>query len=269
MASSADNAAGEPRRDGLKRELRVLYGGNDRRAVAFRWTLLAVDVVTIGLFVEMTFVDKQPWMIGLEIGLGIVILLDLLARLYITHSPLALLRRPMTMVDIVVIASLLAAPFAENLGFFRILRALRLFRSSQVLGSLRRRFAWVKEHEAAILAATNLFVFVFFVAGFVFVSQAKVNPNITTFLDAVYFTVTTLTTTGFGDIVLVGEWGRLLAIAIMIVGLALFLQLLRTLFQPPKAAVTCKSCGLGLHDRDAVHCKHCGEVVHIETEGSS
>jgi len=29
----------------------------------------------------------------------------------------------------------------------------------------------------------------------------------------------------------------------------------------------CHSCGLSLHDADAVHCKHCGTVIHIDTEG--
>jgi voltage-gated potassium channel len=99
------------------------------------------------------------------------------------------------------------------------------------------------------------------------VTQQASNPDIRTILDALYFTVTTLTTTGFGDIVLVGEWGRLLAIGIMIVGLSLFLRLLQTVFQPAKIEVECARCGLSRHDRDAIHCKHCGEIIHIDTEG--
>ncbi|TVQ29707.1 MAG: two pore domain potassium channel family protein [Geminicoccaceae bacterium] len=252
----------------LKAELRQLYHGQDPRSVRFRWTLFVLDLVTVGLFVEMTFVTKQLWMIVLEMVLGVLILLELLARLYIAPSPRKRLIRLSTWVDVIVIISLLAAPFAENLGFFRILRALRLFRSPQVLGSLRRVSPFVRERETSIVAASNLFVFVFFVAGLVFVTQADRNQDINTFLDALYFTVTTLTTTGFGDIVLVGEWGRLLAIAIMIVGLALFLRLLQTVFQPPRAEVECRKCGLARHDRDAVHCKHCGEIIHIDTEGS-
>jgi voltage-gated potassium channel len=29
----------------------------------------------------------------------------------------------------------------------------------------------------------------------------------------------------------------------------------------------CPECGLILHDADAVHCKHCGRSLKIETEG--
>ncbi|MFW5834171.1 MAG: potassium channel family protein [Pseudomonadota bacterium] len=266
MASSAET--GRPETPWLKSELRQLYDGQDRRSIRFRWTLFAIDLVTVALFVEMTFVAKQTWMIVLEMVLGVLILLELMARLYISRAPRRRLARPGTWIDVVVIASLLAAPFAENLGFFRILRALRLFRSPQVMGSLKRASPWVRERETTILAGSNLFVFLFFVSGLVFVTQAAHNPDIATFLDALYFTVTTLTTTGFGDIVLVGEWGRLLAVAIMIVGLALFLRLLQTVFQPSKAEVECERCGLSRHDRDAIHCKHCGAVIHIDTKGT-
>jgi Ion channel len=51
-----------------------------------------------------------------------------------------------------------------------------------------------------------------------------------------YFTVATLTTTGFGDITLVGTEGRLLAIVMMSVGISLFLRMVQVLFRPPPAA---------------------------------
>ena len=51
---------------------------------------------------------------------------------------------------------------------------------------------------------------------------------------ALYFTVTTLTTTGFGDITLRGDIGRLLAVVIMVLGVVLFLKLLQAVFRPAK-----------------------------------
>ncbi len=265
MASSAETAA--PQVPWLKIAIRRLYDGNDRTSYIFRWCLLTLDVVTIALFVELTFTDEAPWMIALEWTLGVLLLIELLARLYISSRPIRRLLRPVTIADIIVIVSMFAASYADNLGFFRVLRALRLIRSYHILGTLRRQSSWVRRNEEVILATTNLIVFIFVTTAIVFVTQHHINPDIKNYVDALYFTVTTLTTTGFGDITLRGEWGRLLAVLIMILGISLFLRLLQTVFRPAKVRVACSKCGLARHDPDAVHCKHCGEVVHIPTSG--
>ena len=79
--------------------------------------------------------------------------------------------------------------------------------------------------------------------------------------------VTALTTTGFGDVVLKDTSGRLLSVIIMVVGVALFLRMVQTIFRPARVHVVCPGCGLSRHDTDAVHCKHCGRLMRIETEG--
>jgi voltage-gated potassium channel len=70
-------------------------------------------------------------------------------------------------------------------------------------------------------------------------------------------------------VILVGNRGRLLSIIIMIVGVALFIRVVQTLFRPNKVRYECPRCGLIRHELDAVHCKHCGKELHIRTEGMS
>ncbi|MPZ36070.1 MAG: N-6 DNA methylase [Rhodospirillales bacterium] len=125
---------------------------------------------------------------------------------------------------------------------------------------------WFRRHEDIIQRTVNLLVFIFIVTSVVYVTQHVVNPQISTYIDALYFTITTLTTTGFGDITLRGPAGRLLAVVIMFVGVELFLRLLQAIFRPSKVRFECPDCGLMAHD--AVHCKHCGRVVHIRDEGA-
>jgi voltage-gated potassium channel len=103
--------------------------------------------------------------------------------------------------------------------------------------------------------------------GLIFATQHLVNDQIRNYADALYFTVTALTTTGFGDITLQGTSGRLLSVLVMIVGVTLFLRLVQVMLRPNKVRYKCPECGLLLHDIDAVHCKHCGETLKIETEG--
>ena len=111
-------------------------------------------------------------------------------------------------------------------------------------------------------------VFIFVISAFVYVDQVGDNKAIRNYLDAIYFTVTTLTTTGFGDVTLIGLHGRIMSIIIMVVGVGLFVRFAQAMFRPNKIHVECSSCGLYRHDRDAIHCKHCGSIIHHATEGT-
>jgi voltage-gated potassium channel len=179
-----------------------------------------------------------------------------------------MLRQIYTLADILVIFTLLLAPLlSTNFSFLRVLRALRLLHSYHVLRDLRRETAIFRRNEEVIVACVNLFVFIFVTTALVFTLQYGRNPGIESYVDALYFTVATLTTTGFGDITMEGDAGRLLAVVIMVVGVALFLRLAQTIFQPRKIRHTCPDCGLTRHEPDAVHCKHCGKTIRIETAG--
>jgi voltage-gated potassium channel len=86
-------------------------------------------------------------------------------------------------------------------------------------------------------------------------------------VDALYFTVATVTTTGFGDITLPGTAGKLTSVVTMIVGISLFVRLAQAVVRPYKVRFACTGCGLQRHDADAVHCKACGGLLNIPDEG--
>jgi voltage-gated potassium channel len=253
----------------LRKWLQDLYFGEHETARRFRYGLVTFDVVTILVFVVSSFAGEELWIIVLDLVLAVVLSLELAARLYAEPDRRKMLLSFTTLADIVVILSLLLAAFIENLAFLRIVRALRLLRSYHLLRDLRTGSPWFRLHEDIIQRTVNLGVFIFIVTSVVYVTQHAVNPKITDYVDALYFTITTLTTTGFGDITLQGQAGRLLAVVIMFVGVGLFLRLLQAIFRPSKVRFECPDCGLLIHDADAVHCKHCGRVLHIPDEGIS
>lgn len=251
----------------LKRFLTEIYQGHDNGASRWRWALIAADVLLVLFFIVTTFLDHAPWLIIADYIIGVLLLLDWLIRLWINADRLAFLTRPMAILDLIVSLSLLAPSVTENFIFLRILRTMRLLRSYHVLKELRENLHWFRAREQIIFSATNLLVFVFVVAAAVYALQVRLNPQINNYVDALYFTITTLTTTGFGDITLQGQTGRLLSVVIMVVGVSLFLRLIQSIFRPNKVDYECPDCGLSRHDPDAVHCKHCGRVIHIRTEG--
>lgn len=252
---------------GLREKIQRLYFGDDRRARAFRYGLICFDVATIVLFLVAPFGGHQPWMIGLDLVIGILLSAEFGARLWAQRRPLRHLFSLTSAADLIVILSLLLPVFLENLAFLRIARALRLLRSYHLLRDLRRDSEWFRQHEDIIQRTVNLGVFIFIVTSVVYVTQHNINPQIANYVDALYFTITTLTTTGFGDITLKSPGGRLLAVIIMVVGVGLFLRLLQAIFRPNKVRFECPSCALLVHDIDAVHCKHCGIVLQIPNEG--
>lgn len=251
----------------LKR-IKQLYEGNSPAAHRFRYGLLIFDVVTILFVIASSFFVHGLTVELLDFAFGVIILADFLARIAITKHRLRHFTRLSTWADVVAVGSFLAPIMGEGLGFLRILRTLRLLHTYQLLHRLRQDFSFFRRHQDVVLAAINLGVFLFVMTGLIYALQHDTNPQINNYADALYFTVTTLTTTGFGDITLTGTSGRMLSVAVMIFGVTLFLRLAQVLFRPAKVRHTCTTCGLTLHDADAVHCKHCGAPVHIETEGS-
>ena len=246
---------------------REIYYGTTKRALRTRYTFLLFDLVVISYFVVTTFLPSSEWIVVADMSIGVVLLLDFLGRLIADRNRGAFLIKPMTIVDLVVIASLFIPALVGSFAFLRLVRTLRLMRSYAIVRHLRGLSHFFARNEEIIFSALNLVVFIFVVTAAVYVLQVPVNDSINNYTDALYFTITTLTTTGFGDVILVGSTGRMLAVVIMIVGVALFLRLIQSIFRPNRVRFECPDCGLTRHDIDAVHCKHCGRQLHIRTEG--
>lgn len=247
--------------------LKELYFGSTPGAVRFRYALLGFDLLTIAFFVASSMAEETMGILVADLVLAAVLAGELAARISIANRPWLHLVRFQSVADIAVIGSLLAPFLLDNLAFLRVVRMLRLLRSYHVLHDLRRSSPWFKRNEETLQAVLNIAVFVFVLTAIVYVVEEHRNPNIKTYVDALYFTVTTLTTTGFGDITPTGTSGKILAIIIMVFGVSLFIRLIQTIFRPTRVLHPCPSCGLKRHDPDAVHCKHCGIVLNIPDEG--
>ncbi|EBA08388.1 potassium channel family protein [Sagittula stellata] len=253
----------------MRNRIRELYVGESARAHRFRYALLAFDIGTILFVIATSFTQHGPFVEAVDAFFGVIILIEFGMRFWISTNRWRLITRLTTLADLVAIVSFLAPLAGEGLGFLRVMRTLRLLHTYHLSEQLKRDFPYFRRNGDIVLAVLNLGVFIFVMTGLVYATQYNVNPQIRNYADALYFTVTALTTTGFGDIVLQGSVGRLISVVVMLFGITLFLRLVQVLFRPNKVRCECEECGLVLHDADAVHCKHCGAVMHIRTEGLS
>ena len=249
--------------------LHDLYEGESRRATRFRYALLLFDVATLVFLITTSFIPGNPILEVVDATIGLIILTEFVARLAASRHRLHDLLHPLGLADLAVILSFLAPVSGHEFGFLRALRVLRLFRSYRTASRMRRDFPLIRRNYDTITAAINLVVFLFLATSVVYETQHSHNLAIANYLDALYFTVTTLTTTGFGDITLPGTSGRLLSIVMMLVGVSLFVRMLQVLLRPQRLRQRCSSCGLAEHETDAVHCKRCGALLIINATGSA
>jgi voltage-gated potassium channel len=250
----------------LRRRLRILYHGQSAPAVHFQATVLIVDIAIIAFFIASPLLKGREYFLWVDYSIAALLLVELCARALAANDILRWLKQLPVIIDIFILVTLLAPTWLVNFGFLRILRLWTLSRSPLVWRPLTKRR--LGAYRESVQAVVNLLVFIFVVTGFVYTAFVGENSGIVGYVDALYFTVTTMTTTGFGDIVLPGTFGKVVSIAVMLMGISLFVRLAQLIFRPTKVNFPCPQCGLSKHDPDAVHCKACGHILNIPDEGN-
>lgn len=250
---------------GLRTTLRLLYHSHSPRAQRFQASVLVVDLAIIAFFIATPLLRDEESFLWIDYSIAALLLADISARALASTDILRWLRQLPVIIDIFILATLLAPAWLVNLGFLRIMRLWTLTRTATFWRPLRKRGLGL--YQEPVQAVINLLVFLFVVTGFVYTAFAS-RGGIDNYVDALYFTVTTVTTTGFGDIVLPGTMGKLASIVIMIIGISLFVRLAQAIFRPAKVHFSCPQCGLQKHEPDAVHCKACGHLLNIPDTGN-
>lgn len=249
----------------LRARLGALYYGDTPTAVRFRYAILTIDLAIIAFFIAAPALRGGSSFLWIDYTVAALVAAELAARGLAADDLRRWVRRPTVWLDFFVLVTLLAPHWLFNLGFLRILRLWTVVHSEFFWRTVGRRYDDTRWEEVVRTVATMV-TFVFVMTGVVYTSYARVHPELDGYVDALYFTVATLTTTGFGDITLPGTWGKVISIMTMIAGVTFFVRLGQALFRPHKVKFDCPTCGLMRHDPDAVHCKACGELLNIPNE---
>ena len=163
---------------------------------------------------------------GLLMALSCLFLLEYIARLWVAHRKIAFVFSFWGLVDLVAIAPLFFSLFdiSLNLIVVRMLRLLRLFslfkagRYSRSLKTFAIAFGLAKEQLLVTLCAAFLVIFVASAGIYQFEHSAQ--PQVfTTFFDALWWSVATLTTVGYGDIYPITAGGKIFTSLVLFAGL--------------------------------------------------
>jgi voltage-gated potassium channel len=172
------------------------------------WLIVATLLVVPVLILQGSDVG-EPWHTIAGVG-DWVIWLAFLAELVVMLAVVPHRRRWLAQHPLDVAIVLLTPPFAASLlQSVRLLRLLRLVRLLRLAGLARTVFSLAGVRYAALLAILTA------VAGAqAFATTEKVPTD-----DALYWSISTMTTVGYGDVTPDTDAGRAIAVAVMLVGI--------------------------------------------------
>ncbi len=217
-----------------------------------------------------------------EVVIIFFFIIEYAARLYGSKKRIKQFFSIHSIIDLIAIFPTLLLLFfphldlSKNIQILQLLRVLKVFRIFRFLRNLSDQnffFGSISPHLLKVVRLISTILMIFFVtSGLFFYIETAFNPNVKNFGDAFYYSVVTLTTVGFGDITPVTTMGKWSTILMIISGIILIpwqasLVVKEWIKLSNKRNVVCKKCGLLYHDRDASHCKHCGNIIYQEVDG--
>jgi len=191
---------------------------------AINLIITALVLVSSAIFVAETY--TIPAFIRVKLGnldtaIILIFAIEYLLRFWCAESRLKYFFSLYSIIDLVAILPFFLG--VVNISFIRILRWFRILRLIRFIDS-RTFFGRISTEDSVIFARIlfTLFAIIFVYSGLIYQVEHPINPkNFSTFLDAVYFSVVTMTTVGFGDVTPISQAGRLTTVLMILTGIAL------------------------------------------------
>lgn len=211
-----------PRRHRLK-FIHATPSGSSEQLGPYQFGLLLLSVVLLlGLSLELVFQlhpEIQRLILYLDTAVCALLLVDFCVRFRNAESKWAFLK--WGWIDLIA-----SIPAIEIFRFGRILRVLRVLRLLFAYRSLRRLLhAFWDSRTSAGLTGVLVITFLVIAFGSTGILIAEMNhpaANLRTANDALWWSIVTTTTVGYGDYYPVTTAGRIIATFLMITGIGLF-----------------------------------------------
>jgi voltage-gated potassium channel len=197
--------------------------------------LLAVAVGSLPLLLLETVRDDLTlWDRRFLDAVNLVVLIafgiDYVTELVLARRRGRFVRAEWSSLLIVVAQAMALAPSLAGFGVLRILRAGRAWRSIAVLGRLiaiggataREGRTIIRRHAAGFALGVAAMTWLTSAVGFTLAEDVGSDGRLHSFFDGLWWSSTTITTVGYGDVFPVTTAGRLIGIVTMLVGISTF-----------------------------------------------
>ncbi|MDT3320352.1 ion transporter [Shewanella sp. SP1S2-4] len=268
----------------LKRQLRTIIFGTDTPAGRYFDIALMVCIVLSVALVFLDTVEVFHREYGqiirvLEWVFTIIFTLEYGLRLYCATHPVLYARSFYGIVDLLSVLPSYLALLIPGANFTLVIRILRLFRIFRVLKLLRYLSEGNVLLRAMMQSSRKVFIFFFSVSLIVMVLSAVMyvvegpDNGFSSIPKAVYWTIVTITTVGYGDITPKTGLGQAIAAFTMLIGYSIIAIPTGILTAEISQEVgrhrdlrSCNQCHKTGHDLDAMYCSRCGcELDSLDT----
>ncbi|MEJ7765665.1 MAG: potassium channel family protein [Acidimicrobiales bacterium] len=155
---------------------------------------------------------------------------DYVVELRLARPTFSFVRSEWTSLLIVLAQGLALVPGLGGVGALRVLRAGRVWRFIAViarLGAIGGAVAadgkqMLRRHAAGLALGTAGLTWLSSAVGFTLVEDVGVDGRLHSFFDALWWSSTTITTVGYGDVYPVTAAGRIIGVFTMVVGISTF-----------------------------------------------
>ena len=238
--------------------------------------LLGLIVLSSIIFIAETYPISpaiQNILNILDQGILIIFIIEYCIRLICSPFPFKFLFSFFSLIDLVAILPLILVSI--DVRFLRLLRWFRILRIIRFI-NIEISIFKIDTEDGKIIARILLIVFtiILIYSGLIYQIEHQSNPeNFATFFDALYFSIVTMTTVGFGDVTPLSPSGRIVTLIMILTGIVVLPwqlgDLLRQLIKTAnKKEITCSKCSLANHDQDAKYCKICGMLLNSNLSSS-
>jgi len=184
--------------------------------------ILALSLLSIfnwTLYFTLKNPDVQRVIFIVDLLLSLIFFIDFLSRLYTAQSKRRYFFRQLGWLDLL---GSLPFPQVKIFRLSRIIRATALLRELGFRKAMREFFIDRADSAAYLVGFLIILVLEFGSASILAVEQGAPGSNIETAGEAVWWSVVTMSTVGYGDYSPVTFKGRLIGVVVIIVGVALF-----------------------------------------------
>jgi voltage-gated potassium channel len=262
----------------------IIFGTDTPAGKTFDLVLIYAIVISVAVvilesvepfrFKHQLIFDSAEWFFT------ILFTVEYAIRIYTHPAPRKYIFSFFGFIDLVaILPTYLALIFtgAESLIILRLLRVMRIFRVLKLIEYVYEANTLWRSLVASRRKILVFFCFVFVLStifgALMFLVEGPYNQEFSSIPTSIYWTIVTISTVGFGDIVPQTAFGQVVATIVILTGYSIIAvptgiitsQLIDQI-RADRMMYLCDQCGDGEHDRAAKFCKSCGNHFDREDE---